>query len=254
MSSQKISAAILTYNSEKHIDKVLEKLYWCDEIIILDSFSTDSTLEICKKYTSNIFQNKFKDFGTQKNLLMTKCKNDWIISIDSDELVGDNLIANILNLTIADFKNNSGFLINRKHIFLNKQFMYGKESSSWILRLFNKNKGGVTNNIVHESIQVTGNINKIKGTLLHYTISELKEAIHKMDYYARLKANEYFNKKKQCTWIKLYLTFPFTFFREYFLNLNFMNGYQGYIWAYLVAQGASLKYYYLKELYDAKKK
>ena len=252
MSSQKISAALLTYNNEKLIDKVLEKLYWCDEIVILDSFSNDKTIEICKKYTSQIFQNKFEGFGAQKKLLMTKCKNEWIISIDSDEVVCDDLITNILKLTHNDFSNNSGFLINRKHIFLNKQFQHGKESRSWILRLFNKTKGGVTDNIVHEGIKVSGNISKVEGSLLHYTISELKEAIHKMDYYAFLKANEYFKKRKKCTWIKLYLTFPFTFFREYILNLNFLNAYEGYIWAYLVAQGASLKYYYLKELYNSK--
>lgn len=249
MSTPKISAALLTFNSEKHIDNVLKKLYWCDEIIILDSFSTDETINICKKYTSLIFQNKFEGFGPQKKILMSKCKNNWIISIDSDEVLNDELISNILKLTDTDLKKNAGFLINRKHIFLNKQFMYGKESEVWILRLFNKNKGGVTENIVHESIKVNGKIAKIKGTLLHYTISELKEAIHKMDIYAQLKAQEYFKSKKKCTWIKLYITLPFTFFREYILHRNFMNGYQGYIWALLVAQGAALKYYYLKELY-----
>lgn len=253
MNIQKISTAILTYNSEKHIDEVLKKLSWCNEIIILDSFSTDNTIDICKKYTSKIFQNKFEGFGAQKILLMSKCKNDWILSIDSDEVLTDELITNILNINPSDFEKYSGFFMKRKHIFLKKQFMYGKESNSWILRLFNKNKGGVTNNIVHESIEVSGNVSKINGDLLHYTIDELKEAIYKMDHYARLKAGEYFKKKKKSTQIKLYITLPFTFFREYFLHRNFMNGYQGYIWSILVAQGAALKYYYLKELYDSEK-
>lgn len=248
MTPQKISAAILTFNSAKHLKSVLEKLYWCDEIVILDSFSSDETINICKNYTSLIFQNKFEGFGPQKKILMSKCKNNWIISIDSDELLNDELISNILKLTEADFERNDGFLINIKHVFLNKEFI-GKESNAWTLRLFNKNKGNVTSNIVHESIQVNGDISKVKGAILHYTVSELKEAIHKMDFYAQLKAKEYFKSKKKCTWIKLYITMPFTFFREYILNRNFMNGYQGYIWSYVVAQGAALKYYYLKELY-----
>jgi glycosyltransferase involved in cell wall biosynthesis len=253
MTKTKISAAILTYNSEKHIENVLKKLYWCDEIVIVDSYSTDATLEICKKYTNLVFQNKFEGFGPQKQVLMARCANDWILSIDSDEVVDDELITNITKLTLADFEENAGFLINRKHIFLDKQFQYGKESSAWILRLFNKQKGNVTANIVHESIKVNGNISKVKGPLLHYTISELKDAIHKMDLYAQLKAQEYFKNNKKNTWIKLYITFPFTFFREYFLNKNFMNGYQGYIWSFLVAQGAALKYYYLSELYKNNK-
>lgn len=250
MSTQKISAAILTYNNERHIEEVLKKLYWCDEIIILDSFSTDNTIAISKKYTTKIFQNKFEGFGIQKNILMSKCSNDWILSVDSDEVLTDELITSISNLDLIDFEKNSGFLIKRKHIFLNRQFQYGKESNSWILRLFNKNKGGVTENIVHETIVVTGNTSKLKGEILHYTIEKIKDAIYKMDSYAQLKAAEYFKNGKKINWVKIYLNFPFTFFREYFLNRNFMNGYQGYIWSLLVAQGAGLKYLYLKELYN----
>ncbi|MBC5836626.1 glycosyltransferase family 2 protein [Flavobacterium muglaense] len=249
MKTTKISAAILTFNSEKNIENVLKKLYWCDEIIILDSFSTDETITICKKYTSLIFENKFEGFGPQKKLLISKCKNNWVISVDSDEVLNDELISNILKLTNDDFENNDGFLINIKHIFLNKQFK-GKESKSWTLRLFNKKKGNVNSNIVHESITVQGNISKVKGAILHYTVSELKDAIYKMDFYSRLKAEEYYKNNKKCTWIKLYITLPFTFFREYILHRNFMNGYQGYLWSSLVAQGSALKYYYLKELYN----
>ena len=249
MNSQKISAAILTFNNEKHIENVLKKLYWCDEIIIMDSYSTDATLDICKKYNATVFQNKFEGFGAQKQLLMSKCKNEWIISIDSDEILSDELIKNITNLTLKNFNDNAGFLIKRRHIFLNRRFNHGKESNIWILRLFNKTKGGVTDNVVHESIQITGATAKVNGDLLHYTIDELKEAISKMDRYAQLKAEEYYKRGKKSTWFKLYINFPFTFFREYILNRNFMNGYEGYLWAILVAQGAGLKYHYLREMY-----
>lgn len=253
MNSQKISAAILTFNSEKHIEKVLKKLSWCDEIVIMDSFSTDETVHICKKHNAIIYQNKFEGFGAQKQMLMSKCKNDWIISIDSDEILSDELINSISNLSQEKFKDNSGFLIKRRHIFLNRQFQYGKESNIWILRLFNKTKGGVTDNIVHESIVVDGKLAKVEGDLLHYTIDKLSEAVAKMDRYAQLKANEYFKNGKKSSWIKLYITFPFTFFREYFLSRNFLNGYEGYLWAVLVAQGAGLKYHYLRELLKDKK-
>lgn len=252
MEKIKISAAILTFNSEKHIGNVLEKLSWCDEIIIVDSFSTDKTLDICANYSCIIFKNKFEGFGSQKQFLFSKCSNDWIISIDSDEVLDNLLIECIQELSIKDFENYSGFLINRKHIFLDKQFIYGKESNAYILRLFNKNNGNVTNHIVHETIKVTGKIRKINGSLLHYTISDLKDAILKMDNYAQLKAKEYYNKNKKVTFIKLFFNYPFTFFKEYFLNFNFMNGYEGYIWSNLVAHGSALKYYYLKELYKKK--
>ena len=250
MTSQKISAAILTFNSEKHLKSVLEKLYWCDEIVILDSYSTDETLEIANVFNAKIHQNKFENFGAQKQLLMSKCENDWIISIDSDEVLSYNLIENIKKLSASEFEKNAGFIINRKHIFLNKYFKYGKESNIYILRLFNKQLGGVTNNIVHERIKVKGTVSKIDGAMLHYTVDKLNEAIQKMDSYALLKATEYHKNNKKLTFIKLYITFHFTFFREYIFNRNFLNGYEGYLWAYLVAQGAALKYYYLKELYD----
>jgi glycosyltransferase involved in cell wall biosynthesis len=249
MTKVKISAAILTFNSEKNIENVLNKLGWCDEIIIVDSYSTDKTLDICANNSCVIYQKKFEGFGSQKQFLISKCSNDWVISIDSDEVLDDLLIKSINELSIKDFENFSGFLINRKHIFLNRQFIYGKESKAYILRLFNKNKGNVTDNVVHESIKVTGIIKQINGSMLHYTISDLKDAIQKMDSYAQLKAKEYFTNKKNVTFIKLYLSYPFTFFKEYFINLNFLNGYEGYIWSNLVAQGSALKYYYLKELY-----
>lgn len=252
MNSIKISAAILTFNNEKHIDDVLKKLFWCDEIIIMDSYSTDATLSICKKYPTIIHQNTFEGFGLQKQLLLEKCKNDWIISIDSDEILSDDLIENILNLTTKNFTDHSGFLIKRRHIFLNRKFLYGKESEIWILRLFDKTKGGVTDNIVHESIKTNGKTAKLNGDLLHYTIDELKELISKMDFYARLKAKEYYNNGRKSSWYKLYLNSPYTFFREYVLHRNFMNGYEGYLWATLVAQGAGLKYHYLKELHNSK--
>lgn len=251
--SQKISAAVLTYNSEKHIENVLCNLKWCDEIIILDSFSTDKTLEICEKFTNKIYQNKFKSFGEQKQLLTSKCSNKWILSVDSDEILDKELIYNISKLSVSDFETNSGFLIKRKHVFLNKVFKYGKESNLWILRLFNIEKGNFNNNIVHESIIVNGSISKIQGTMFHYTISEVSEAIYKMDLYSKLKAKEYFTNKKKVNYIKLYITFPFTFFREYFLHFNFMNGYEGYIWSLFVAKGAALKYIYLNELINNQK-
>ena len=116
MLAHKISAAIITFNEEKNIKRTLEKLSWCNEIVVVDSFSEDKTLEICARFGAKIFYKEFNGYGEQKNFLVEKCKNEWILSVDADEVLSDELIEEIKTEFRKDLLPYNAYFLNRRHL------------------------------------------------------------------------------------------------------------------------------------------
>jgi len=244
---RKISAALITYNEEANIERSLNKLLWCDEIVVIDSYSTDKTVEICKQYNAKVFLKKFEGFGDQKQFMVSKCTNDWILSIDADEVLSDELIKEI-QLEFSKEKIDYGaYYLNRRHVFLGRVFKHGKLKKEAILRLFNKNDAQFTNRRVHERVIHSGDCGRFKSLIMHYTVTSISQMSYKKEFYATLSSEEYFSKKESINSIYIYLKYPYTFFKEYFFNWNFLNGYQGYVWSVTCAEGNLLKYLKLKE-------
>lgn len=241
----KLSVIIIAYNEERIIEKCLQKLYWADEIIVIDSGSTDATVVICEKYNAKVIFNKFVDYGTQKQFALHQTQNDWVLSLDADEVLSDELINEIQSLDFS--KGYSGYLIPRTHVFLNKIFKFGSENKKPILRLFDKTKGGFTADKVHEVIKIQGNIGYLKNEMLHYTVFDVSTAIQKQVKYSLLSGELLAEKGKKGSLFKAVIKFPFEFFRVYFLQCNFLNGYQGFVWSMFAAFGSFLKY---AKLYD----
>ncbi len=243
---QKISVFIITLNEEKIIKKCLEKLYWADEIIVVDSGSTDKTVEICNAFGAKVVYNKFENFSIQKKMALGLTKNDWVLSVDADEILSDALIQEIKN---SNFSNGTiAYKIPRTHVFLNKKFNFGSENKKPILRLFNKNFGCFTPNKIHETIVVCGKIAVFKNEMLHYTVFDITTAFIKCVNYATLGGEFLFEKGRKTNITVTILKFPLEFLRVYFLQLNFLNGYKGIIWSYLSALRSFLKYAKLLEL------
>ena len=244
----KISAALITFNEAHHIERCLQQLQWCDEIIVIDSGSTDNTVEICKKNNANVVYNSFEHgFGPQKNLAISHCKNDWILSIDADEVLSDQLVEEIKNLKEGQFQSYQAFSLIRTHVFLGRVFTYGKHSKERITRLFHKNHGKFNDVKIHESLQINGKIGTLKNNMLHYTIDSVSQSLGKMEKYADMKGDEYFQKNKKSNLFKLLFKFPTLFFKEYILHLNFLNGFEGFVWSLFLVEGAVLKYIFLHE-------
>ena len=244
--NQKISVFIITLNENQNIARCLEKLFWADEIIIVDSGSIDETVEIGLLYNAKIIFHKFDNFGKQKQFALAQTKNDWVLSIDADEVLSDSLINEIQNTVFtAEFV---GYTIPRTHVFLGKIFRFGAENERPILRLFNKKNGFFIENKIHETIVVNGKIAKYKNEMLHYSGEQLTKVVAKCFSYALLNGELMFAKGKRTFFVKLMVKFPFEFVRVFLYHRNFLNGYQGFLWSMFSALGSFLKYVNLWEL------
>ncbi|MFK7060413.1 glycosyltransferase family 2 protein [Flavobacterium oreochromis] len=246
-----ISVFIITFNEEKIISKCLEKLDWVNEVIVIDSGSSDRTVSICEKYGVKVIYNKFENFGIQKQFALEQTTNRWVLSLDADEVLSDSLIEEIKKIDLEK-TSKKGFLIPRTHVFLNKIFRHGNENKKPILRLFDKNNGCFTADKVHEVIKVEGALGVLSNEMLHYTVFDLSTAIQKQIKYSLLSGELFFEKGKKASLLKPFIKFPFEFIRVYFIQRNILNGYEGFVWSMFSAFGSFLKYAKLYDLHQNK--
>jgi glycosyltransferase involved in cell wall biosynthesis len=242
----KISVVLITLNEEANIEQCLEKLLFADEIVIVDSSSTDNTVLIAEKYGARVVQHPFENYGLQKQFAVKLAKNKWVLSLDADEVLSDRLVEEIKTISFSDTIN--GYLLPRTHVFLNKIFLYGSENKKPILRLFNKEKGNFTANKVHETIELDGRTMVLKNEMLHYTVSNFSVAIQKEIKYALLGGELFFEKNKKVGLLKLVFKLPFEFIRVYLFQQNLFNGFEGFVWSAIKAIGSLVKYVKLWQL------
>ena len=249
---EKISAIIIANNEEKNIRECLESVSWCDEIILVDSESTDRTVEIAKEFTDKIFIKKWEGFAVQKRFSLEKASNELVISIDADERVSPQLkneIEKILDSN-AQF---DGFKIPRENYFLNKKIKYCGWGNDFQLRLFKKSKAKVTDRKVHEGFIVDGNVGKLDNALIHYTHQKISETINKINHYSTLEAEEKFGKKK----VKplQILTHPIAAFLNHFISRKgYKDGVHGLMISLIHAMTNMLTYMKLWEMQNKKSK
>lgn len=240
-----VSVFIITYNEDKIIAKCLEKLSWADEIIIIDSNSNDNTIAICKSFGAKVINNSFVNFGKQKQFALEQTKNNWVLSLDADEVLSDELIDEIQNIDFTLDCN--GYLIPRTHVFLNRIFKYGSESNKHILRLFNKKHGEFTDNLVHENLIIKGNTRELQHDFLHYSYTSIEQYLIKLNKYTTFYAQE---KNKNFSIFTILIKTKFEFFKKYFLDRNFLNGKEGFYWAVFSAYYMFIKLVKSKVIYN----
>ena len=226
----RISAVIITYNEEKNIRRTLQKLYWCDEIVVVDSFSTDKTVEICKEFGCRVMFKKFEGYGSQKRYAVSLAKNDWVLCLDADEVLSSALICEIQK-EFSSAPAYSGYALPMNLVFLGREFRHGKENGRYFLRLFRKSQGNFNKSRVHEGIDLTGEVAKFKNPLKHYSYDDLERWIAKMDRYTTLSAQEAVRRGKNKSRLQIAIALPYYFFRYYLLERNFLNGLEGFYWS-----------------------
>ena len=221
----KISVTIITGNEEENIRECLESVKWADEIILVDSESTDKTVEIAKSFTEKVFIRKWEGYASQKNFAMEQAANEWVLSIDADERVTKELSEEILTLNFADY---DGFKIKRENFFIGKQITGCGWGNDYQVRLFNKNKTKLTDRLVHEGFVVNGKLGTLKNSMIHYSYRNLKDGFSKINEYSSLEANEK-AKRKRITGLRLVFFPVWAFIQHFFIRKGFRDGKHGLI-------------------------
>ncbi len=242
-----LSVAIITYNEEENLPRTLEAIRdIAEEIIIVDSHSTDKTVEIAKNFGAKVFVEDWKGFRDQKNSALEKCNKDWILFLDADEVVSKELKEEIVNAIKT--KKADGFYINRKTYYIGR-FLNHIWQPDWVLRLVKKDanprwEGGN----IHEYLKIDGKTDKLKGYLYHYTYKDLNDHFNKSLKYAKLSAEEMHKNGKKFKLHKLIINPLWAFFRQYFIKLGFLDGIRGLSVSMSYLFSTFLKYLFLWEL------
>ena len=184
-----ISVAVISKDEEKIIGKCLGSVAWAEEIILVDAFSSDKTVDEARKYTDKIFLNEWKGFYEQRKFALAKTSNDWVLVLDADELCTEGLKNEILGF-MKNRDKYHGFRIPRKNFFLNRWIKHGGWYPGYQLRFFNKKFTKITDRLVHEGYDVDGEVGYFRNDINHYTVNSISEFMQKVNKYSSLQAEE----------------------------------------------------------------
>ena len=226
MTRPAISAIVITKDEEKNIARCLSSISWVDEIIVVDSESTDKTVELARKFTPHVFTKPWEGYSRQKNFALEKAKGEWILSIDSDEVVEEKLKEEILK-TISCSQPYHGFSIPRKNFVGKRWIRFGGWYPDYTLRLFKKGEGRFEKRHVHEEVKISGEKGYLNTPLLHYTYRDLQDYVQRQLHYACLASREMQEKGKKAFLHGLFFHPIYNFIKCYFLRLGFLDGYLG---------------------------
>ena len=242
---KKTSAYIIAKNVENHIKAAIESLSWADEIVIIDDFSQDKTAQLAIEAGAKVISHKFEYFGAQRNFALTCLAHDWVICLDSDERVSDELRDEILAELKKDEPSSDIFLAPRKTKFINKWIMH----SGWYPDyrhpiLFDKRKACYKDQLVHENIDYKGGrAGYFKGEILHYSYDSIKHFIKKSDQYSDLSSRQMFERGKRAHLHNFILNPTIMFIKMFILKRGFLDGKTGFILALLYSAFYTLMKY-----------
>jgi glycosyltransferase involved in cell wall biosynthesis len=249
MKKNRLSAVIITYNEAANIVRTLDSLNWCDEIVVVDSGSSDDTVALCEARGCRVVYHPFSGFGKQKQFAVAQASHDWILSVDADEVITDALREEIQDLFAGDEIGCKGYSLPRTLVFMGRVFRHGNENRHGFLRLFDRRAGGVSDEPVHEGVEISeGDTGRLNGTMLHYSYSDIEQYFAKFNRYTSLAAGQLHTRGRRANRALIVLRFPITFLQTYFLKANFLNGFPGFVWSFLCGIYPVVKYLKLYEL------
>ncbi len=238
----KISACIITFNEEANIRRCLESVKWCDEIVILDSFSTDKTQDICREYTDNIFQNEWMGYVGQRNLIREKATCEWVFYLDADEEVSSELQTEIFEQLESYSEKIVGYQFPRRVQYLGKWVLHGEWYPDIKLRLFKKDVGKSVGSEPHDYVIVDGAVKTLKYPINHYTYSGIEDHLKTVNNFTTIAADEKFKKNLRCSWFSIFFRSQWRFVRGYILKAGFLDGKRGLLIALISSFSVFIKY------------
>ena len=237
----KISATIITLNEERNIARAMESLRCCDEIVVVDSGSTDRTADIAAKLGARVIDSPWGGYAAQKNFATSQACNDWILSIDADEALSEALEGEIWQIK----KNGPRFdayTMPRLAQYLGRWILHSGWYPDRKVRLFDRAKAKWVGEFVHESVEVTGTVGHLESDLLHFTCDSLTEHLKSLDRYTTLAAEQLVSQRKNIGWQHLIFDPAWTFWKTYIVKQGFRDGFEGLTIAQMAAFYNFLKY------------
>lgn len=244
-----LSVAIITYNEEKNIGRCLASLAGiADEIVVVDSNSADNTGAIAERYGAKVIQKAFAGYAAQKNYAAACTSFDWVLSLDADEELTEELRQSLL--AIKQKQEFDAYYLKRVTNFCGKWIRHGGWYPDRQCRLWNKTRGQ-WQGVIHETwrLSANGSYGLLHGDLYHYSFDTIADYMHMVNKYSELSATEAVAKGKKCSLLKLMVAPGFKFLVDYCFRLGFLDGYQGFIACKLSAMGAFIKYAKIRERY-----
>lgn len=237
----KISATIITRNEERNLPRAIESLRCCDEILVVDSGSTDRTVEIAERFGARVLEANWRGYAGQKNYASDQALHDWVLSIDADEALSEDLEGEIWALKKRGPAYDA-YTLPRMAQYLGKWILHSGWYPDRKIRLFDRRKARWVGDYVHESVFSEGRVGALEGNLLHYTCQSLSEHMRTMNGYTTLAAEELAARRQRVTYGDLLFKPPWTFFKTYVLQRGFRDGVEGLAIAYMAALYTFLKY------------
>lgn len=242
-----ISACIICFNEERKIRRCLQSVTWCDEIVVMDSFSTDRTVEICREYTDRIVQQAWLGYVGQRNAIRNLARHPWILYLDSDEEMSPELRDEIQAEFSRGPGKHVGYSFPRQVFFLGKWIRHGEWYPDVKLRLFHKEHGRTQGEEPHDHVIVSGPVKRLKHPIWHYTYDDVEDQMMTLNRFSSISARQKVIRDVPFKWWDLVFRPPFRFFRGFFLKRGFLDGARGLMIALLSATGVLVKYIKLWE-------
>lgn len=246
-----ISVTMITRNEAAIIRTCLESVAWADEIIVLDSGSTDGTVEICREYTDKIMLTDWPGFGPQKNRALEMATKDWVLSLDADERVTAELREE-MQAAMADPGGNAAFAMPRRSSYCGKPMRYSGWWPDYVTRLFHRGRARFSDDLVHERLIVEGSVGRLREPLLHEAFSDIDEVLDTMNRYSSAGARMMHDRKERAGLSKALLHALWSFMSTYFFRAGFLDGKEGFMLAVSNAEGTYYKYLKLMLMMEKK--
>ena len=246
---EKVSACVICFNEERKIRRCLESLRWCDEIVVVDSFSTDRTVAICREFTDRVYQHEWLGYVGQRNMVRELARHPWVLFLDSDEEVSPGLREEIR----AEFARGNtpyrGYEFPRVVLYLDRWILHGEWYPDVKLRLFHKAHGRTEGQEPHDRVVVQGPVKRLRQPLWHYTYDDVEDHMHTLNHFSTITAQQKFVEELPFRWSDLLVRPPLRFLKGYVLRGGFLDGSRGFVIALMAMVGAMLKYIKLWELH-----
>lgn len=236
-----LSVTVITKNEAACIRTCLESVAWADEIIVIDSGSTDGTVDICREYTDKVELTDWPGFGPQKNRVLDMATREWVLSLDADELVTPELRAEI-QAVMADPAGKAAFAMPRRSSFCGRPMRHSGWWPDYVTRLFRRGQARFSDDLVHERLIVDGPVGRLREPLLHEAFGDLDEALETMNRYSTIGARMMHERSERASLSKAILHGLWSFLTTYIFRAGFLDGREGFLLAVCNAEGSYYKY------------